>query len=374
MKNTNQFNSMFLKPIYLPMVMFLFMSLIGNAQTKLELSIGDPAPPLRYSKWIKGTPTEDFSGNKLYILEFWATWCKPCIEAMPHLSELAQKYSEKMKVIAVNVSERSGNEPYESVLPKVEEFVSKNKENMKFDVMVDNNNRDMSNNWLRKGNIVGIPATIIIKDSKIIWIGHPLFLDAVLIEIFEDKYDMLAKKKTYEKDILASMAARNKYNTKMTVIDSALNAKNYPAALKAVNKVIAEEPNAFTYKLKKLQILLAHFDVKQVTEFLENTTKLNQSHALGLADYIANQNKIPKEYDLAAIKLINESFTVSSYYLDRLAFLQSRVGDFREASITQQRALEILRRNASAPSSKITPDVLVQFEEKVKQYQQAAKK
>jgi thiol-disulfide isomerase/thioredoxin len=30
--------------------------------------------------------------SKVVVLEFWASWCRPCIEAIPHLNEMASKY------------------------------------------------------------------------------------------------------------------------------------------------------------------------------------------------------------------------------------------------------------------------------------------
>lgn len=41
--------------------------------------------------------------NKLYIYNFWATWCKPCVEEIPHFESLAMTYPEKVKVIFVSL-------------------------------------------------------------------------------------------------------------------------------------------------------------------------------------------------------------------------------------------------------------------------------
>lgn len=39
--------------------------------------------------------------GKVIILNFWATWCKPCIVEMPSLNRLQQKYKNDVKVIAL---------------------------------------------------------------------------------------------------------------------------------------------------------------------------------------------------------------------------------------------------------------------------------
>ena len=60
-----------------------------------SLKGGDPAPPLKVSKWLQGEPVKAFEPGKVYVVEFWATWCGPCIAFMPHLAELQAEYKDK---------------------------------------------------------------------------------------------------------------------------------------------------------------------------------------------------------------------------------------------------------------------------------------
>ncbi|MFO7897089.1 MAG: DUF6029 family protein [Candidatus Cloacimonadales bacterium] len=55
---------------------------------------------------------EDFNGNqvslsqyedKLILLDFWATWCVPCLKALPHLSDFQEKYADDLQVLTVNI-------------------------------------------------------------------------------------------------------------------------------------------------------------------------------------------------------------------------------------------------------------------------------
>ena len=62
----------------------------GGKQAKL----GDPAPALQVAEWVQGGPIDlkDGEGRKIYVIEFWATWCPPCRASIPHLSELNTKF------------------------------------------------------------------------------------------------------------------------------------------------------------------------------------------------------------------------------------------------------------------------------------------
>lgn len=60
---------------------------------------GDPsrlAPP-RIAEWARGSPVDLAAGKgrTIFVIEFWATWCSPCVDSIPHLSGLQQKFKER---------------------------------------------------------------------------------------------------------------------------------------------------------------------------------------------------------------------------------------------------------------------------------------
>lgn len=71
--------------------------------------IGDVPPPLSLTKTIQGLPATELSWDKLkgevVVLEFWATWCGPCIKAIPHLNDLAEQFKNKPVVFISVTSE-----------------------------------------------------------------------------------------------------------------------------------------------------------------------------------------------------------------------------------------------------------------------------
>ena len=61
-----------------------------------SLTIGSVAPPLDIEHWVqdgkgKFKPVTKFNKDSVYIVEFWATWCGPCIASMPHIVETQKK-------------------------------------------------------------------------------------------------------------------------------------------------------------------------------------------------------------------------------------------------------------------------------------------
>ena len=69
--------------------------------TALSAHAFPPAPALEVDTWLTGSPVA-VAEEGVVVVELWATWCGPCIEAMPHLSTLAEHYSGQISVAAIS--------------------------------------------------------------------------------------------------------------------------------------------------------------------------------------------------------------------------------------------------------------------------------
>lgn len=77
--------------------------------TALSLGAGDAAPPLNSLELLQTPPGEETVGrvprNTPMVVEFWATWCGPCVEQIPRWNALAQKFRGRVQFVAVTAED-----------------------------------------------------------------------------------------------------------------------------------------------------------------------------------------------------------------------------------------------------------------------------
>src|SRR5215470_10631086 len=89
----------------IPWVLAVLAGWAVTASAAEQLGVGDAAPKLEVKEFVKGEPVKQFDKGKIYVVEFWATWCPPCRESIPHLTGLQKKHKDVV-FIGVSVSER----------------------------------------------------------------------------------------------------------------------------------------------------------------------------------------------------------------------------------------------------------------------------
>ncbi|MFG0244553.1 MAG: TlpA family protein disulfide reductase [Phycisphaerales bacterium JB052] len=173
-----------------------------------ELFIGSKAPELQIAKFVKGDSVQSFEPGQVYVVEFWATWCGPCIAAFPHLSELQEEYKGKAQFIGVNIWE--GVDDQAERIEKVEGFVADQGDRMSYTVAVENGSA-MADTWMKPAAQNGIPAAFIVDGTgTIAWVGHPMNIDKSLEQAVSGELDTAKAVENYKRDAMV-MSAANRF-------------------------------------------------------------------------------------------------------------------------------------------------------------------
>jgi thiol-disulfide isomerase/thioredoxin len=154
------------------------------AKAQPKLKVGDPPPPLKATKWLIGSEVKAFEPGRVYVVEFWATWCGPCIVMMPHLGDIQEELGPK----GVTVIGFTANDPG-NTREKVVQFVGKRGGKLGYTIAYADD-RETYDAYMKSAGQTGIPCSFVIgKDGKIAFIGHPLFLDEVLPKVLDGTWD-----------------------------------------------------------------------------------------------------------------------------------------------------------------------------------------
>jgi thiol-disulfide isomerase/thioredoxin len=128
---------------------------------------------------------EQYQGKKPVYLKFWATWCKPCIEQMPHFEQINQLHGDDLAVIAINLGI---NDNLAAVQKVQQEF------NLSMPMVI-----DTQGDLAQAFRLLGTPYHLLFdKQMNLVHLGHKA--DSVL----DNKIALISA--TKELDLLADTA------------------------------------------------------------------------------------------------------------------------------------------------------------------------
>ncbi|KAF9400977.1 hypothetical protein BGZ94_005344 [Podila epigama] len=117
-----------------------------------------------------------FEGKeRVVVIEFWASWCEPCVEAGPELSELADHYRQRgdnMAVIGINNESIFGVTKPPN-FDQLHNFLSVHQDNFRYTMLVDTDEGYAKETIYKATEYRGIPCTILVTDGVVTYVGAP---------------------------------------------------------------------------------------------------------------------------------------------------------------------------------------------------------
>ena len=158
------------------------------------LAPGSKAPEIDLAAVLHGPDIRPFSGDQVIVVEFWATWCGPCLANMPHLSALQQQYGPTVQFIAVTPEDEELVTAFLSQEVKDDQTWG---DILSYTIGLDRNQKTYAN-FMHAAQQQGIPCAFVIdKTGLIAWIGHPARIDEPLAKIVTGTWSIDSARQQY---------------------------------------------------------------------------------------------------------------------------------------------------------------------------------
>ncbi len=337
-----------MKPLrFLPILAVLSVAVSAQA----ELTVGDKAPALNVTDWVKGSPVEIGKGKPV-VVEFWATWCGPCRQTIPHLTEMAKKYGAKVDFVGVSIWESQPGDYKTKVPAFVKEFGAK----MDYNVATEGPDTFMAKNWMTAAGENGIPTAFLIDgNGTVAWIGHPMAgLEEAVDGVLSGKLDMAKARKEREgakKAEAEQVAMQAAMQKKLAPIQAKFQKKDYKGAVAEISKVWTKEPK-MRLTLGSMEMAARRMGklggIDKVLNKLAPLPEMNNPMMINqvIWDVVENPGQTDAAGYKAAVKLGEKMMKLdptNAMNMDTYALALWRAGDRPRAIATQKKAVELAK-------------------------------
>jgi len=335
-----------------------------------ELAVGSKAPPLDIEHWIQKpahrgaefAPVEKFELGKIFVIEFWATWCPPCRTSMPHLADLQRAYVDK-DVTIISVSD----EDLETVTSFLDTKANDDRTYREITagyLLSADPDGSVSRDYMEASGQGGIPTAFIVgRTGEIEWIGHPMAMDEPLEEIVAGTFDREAAAAAAREmaDLrgripqIVTLVQEEKTDEALELLDTWLAGAKSPAAREWLTRarrslaMNAGGPRA-----------VAAFE-ESCAEASDSAEGLNEL-AWSIEQAAARGDDVSAELLAAAVRAAERGLTLEpdrGDLLDTLAHLLARQSRFDEALAIQRRAVEHATEATRRPISRYLEELVI---------------
>lgn len=299
---------------------------------------GDDAPRWSIEKWYNGEAVERFEKGKVYVVEFFASWCQPCRKSIPHLARLQQAFSDDLRVIGIAASEA------DSTSHKLEAFMDKYKDVLTYQVGYTQDERTFKD-WMWGARNTGLPWVFIVdRKGKIAWYGQPFFsrFEPVLRSVIE---------KTYDPENAALQATQTN-NTRRELWEiqekfwTAYDKEVWPEAFSHSQVLFESQDESFYYEVvKQFDILYLHLNQKKQAielgrELFTGFVKDIPEGLASIATTISEDPYADKAHILLALEVAKRLNSLTYYESAESLFLLGKLFLMSENVVDGKRWLE----------------------------------
>ena len=141
------------------------------------LRLGDPAPPLSISEWVRGPGVDSLNPGPVWVVLCWATWTPVSREAARDLSQLQTQWHTSARVVGVAWADEQRGQTLEDVRA----YVADRDSFMRFPIAFDASGQ-VAEGWLEAAGAEHVPWVFVIdQQGTLAWHGHPSDPDLAMV-------------------------------------------------------------------------------------------------------------------------------------------------------------------------------------------------
>jgi thiol-disulfide isomerase/thioredoxin len=309
--------------------------------------VGDPSPVIPDIRWVGGDEIRAWEPGHVYVVDFWATWCPPCIKGLRHLQTLHEELSGRnVHIVAIAVWPNPASKPPEDVLAGMPE--------LGFSLAIDRADA-AANAFLTSTRSSGLPNTMIVdRQGRLAWVGAPsMGFEAALRSVIAGTWDMdknrQADRVRHQADVFIGKAAQ------------AERSGEFHTAIDLIERAVAVDPARFSiYRGWQYEIALVRLEdgeqAREIADRLVSGPQGDDHYALFIlaTRIVINYGETPEELrdlDLAlrcAEGAIHNNPKAEYDYLALLANVHALREEYGAAAEAQRTALEVVPESGKA--------------------------